>query len=246
MKFIDYDNLHTYPLDFSNNFFVNNYVGIETMLKNKKNDFFDYAWYSAALIRANVVDDPYSVYRDCNEQYLNKKVDNLIASYEYAFTNQLNENNLKHCHKLISSNLLSNIEQGNYRDTSIGIIANGKLLYSPIAPRYIVRNMRVLFEFINDKIQEPLKTKEVFYYASIIHLNFVSIHPFYDCNGRIARLLDKWFISTKLGNHFWKMPSEKYYSKHWKLYYLNINKAQRNPSKSYFFASMLQNCLEEE
>ena len=71
-----------------------------------------------------------------------------------------------------------------------------------------------------------LSIDEVFYFAAMIHLVFVKIHPFADGNGRTARLLEKWFIAAALGMEAWKIQSEKLYQTHLKAYYdgLDIGK----------------------
>ncbi len=74
--------------------------------------------------------------------------------------------------------------------------------------------MSELFVDINYLLGESLDPLETFYFASLIHLVFVHIHPFPDGNGRSARLLEKWFITSKLGDEFWKLSSEKYYKEH--------------------------------
>ncbi|MBC7418504.1 MAG: Fic family protein [Pedobacter sp.] len=43
-----------------------------------------------------------------------------------------------------------------------------------------------------------MSVNEVFYCSSLIHLFFVAIYPSSDSNGRIARLLEKWFLAEKL------------------------------------------------
>lgn len=58
--------------------------------------------------------------------------------------------------------------------------------------------MHELFDDIRMLLDMELTEKEVFYYASLIHLMFVHIHPFADGNGRSARLLEKWFITSSL------------------------------------------------
>jgi Fic family protein len=65
--------------------------------------------------------------------------------------------------------------------------------------------------------------EEIFYYASLIHLKFVHIHPFSDWNWRIARLLEKWFLAEKLWKDLWKLKSEEFYKENRKNYYKNIN-----------------------
>jgi Fic family protein len=80
-------------------------------------------------------------------------------------------------------------------------------------------------KFHND-IEILLKTKlsieEVFFFASLIHLVFVKIHPWNDGNGRTARLLEKWFLAQKLGNKAWFIQSEKMYYNQHNNYYKNI------------------------
>jgi len=73
---------------------------------------------------------------------------------------------------------------------------------------------------VNDEMQKfyadlkvvkeaSLSMAEVFYYASMIHLVFVKIHPWNDGNGRSGRLIEKRFLSEKLGEKAWFIESEK-------------------------------------
>ena len=80
-----------------------------------------------------------------------------------------------------------------------------------------------LFADINVLLNRTLSYKEVFYYASMIHLWVAMIHPFADGNGRIARLVEKWFVSEKLGPAAWAINTEKYYWDHRPDYYKNIS-----------------------
>ena len=49
------------------------------------------------------------------------------------------------------------------------------------------------------------------------------IHPFADGNGRTARLLEKWFLSKKLGEKAWDIQTEKMYQTNLKKYYTRIH-----------------------
>jgi len=92
-----------------------------------------------------------------------------------------------------------------------------------------------------------LSNSEIFYFASLIHLKFVHIHPFMDGNGRAARILEKWFLSEKLNPEMWKLTSEKYYKDNQIEYYRNINLGvnyyELNYDKCLPFLLMLINSL---
>ena len=74
----------------------------------------------------------------------------------------------------------------------------------------------------HDLLNSNLNFQEVFYYASLIHLIFVKIHPFQGGNGRTARLIEKWFLFEKLGKTATSVQLEKNYYLNLEKYYLNI------------------------
>jgi Fic family protein len=82
--------------------------------------------------------------------------------------------------------------------------------------------MKKFFNDITLLLTKELSIEEVFYFASLIHLVFVKIHPWNDGNGRTARLLEKWFLAQKLGDNAWFIQNEKMYYNQHDTYYKNI------------------------
>jgi Fic family protein len=176
-----------------------------------------------------------------------KEIEDLIEAYQFAQSNLLTENNLLRVHAILSKNLLIKSKREKYRVEPVGVFGKTGLVYLAIEPEFIQKEITAFFSDIKVLINETLSTEEVFYFASIIHLRFVHIHPFRDGNGRTARLLEKWFIAEKLGKQFWKIPSEKHYKDNQNKYYsainLGINFYELNYDKCMDFLIMLPNCL---
>lgn len=161
--------------------------------------------------------------KDLNPQKEIQEIEDLVQAYEFAQSNELNEANFLHCHKVFSKLLLPQEKQGKYRKDKVGVFGQHGLVYLAVEPEFVEKEMTEFYASIDELLKKELSIPLVFYHASLLHLKFVHIHPFSDGNGRAARLLEKWFISQKLGKEFWKLLSEKHYKEHQNDYYMNIN-----------------------
>ncbi len=154
-----------------------------------------------------------------------RKTDDLYEAYTYAQTHKLNERNLLHAHGIITRHILQQAQQGALRKGNMYVITgDGKIEYVAASPATVPAEMKALLKGINTLLKANLSFTEVLFYAALIHLVFVKIHPFEDGNGRTARLLEKWFIAEKLGPKAWFIQSEKNYYTNHKQYYTNIRK----------------------
>ena len=159
----------------------------------------------------------------------------------------LTETNLLKCHEIFSETLLIKSKRGRYRIEQVEVFGSSGISYLALEPELVEKEIKLFFMGISELLDTQLTAEEVFYFASFIHLRFAHIHPFRDGNGRAARLLEKWFVSEKLGQDFWKIPSEEYYKVNQQEYYktisLGVNFHELNYNKCLGFLKMLPNCL---
>ncbi|MCC6690384.1 MAG: Fic family protein [Bacteroidia bacterium] len=179
-----------------------------------------------------------------------KEIEDLIASYQYARENELTFENILKAHEILTTSILVKKERGKIRKVNVGIRSNGRLIYLAVEPEFVKQELVALFADISILLKTKLTSTEVFYYAALIHLVFVNIHPFVDGNGRATRLLEKWFLSKKIGNNAWFITSEKYYWDNRQTYYKNlqlgVNYYEVKYEMSIPFLSMLPNSLLEK
>lgn len=151
-----------------------------------------------------------------------QEIEDLVQAYEFAQQNPLTEKNLLKAHKILSNSILIKDKRGKYRTERMGVFDNYGLVYLAIEPEYVHQEMLQFFEDVKALIQTEMDIAQVFYHASLIHLIFAHIHPFWDGNGRSARLLEKWFLSEKINSRAWMLQSERFYKEHLTDYYKNI------------------------
>ena len=152
-----------------------------------------------------------------------KKIDDLYTAYQFAKTNTLNKKNIEKAHKLLSNHILAKNRQGKIRKHNMFVATpDGKIEYVATTPQEVETEMQKFYKDVDSLISAKLKIEDVFFYASLIHLVFVKIHPFNDGNGRTARLLEKWFLAQHLGEKAWFIQSEKHYYQNHQTYYNNL------------------------
>jgi Fic family protein len=152
-----------------------------------------------------------------------KKIDDLYNAYIFAKTNELNKRTIAEAHKLLSRHFVASHQQGKIRIHNMYVSTpDGKIEYVAASPFEVEKEMEKLYSDIYILLNQKLSITESFFFASMIHLVFVKIHPWNDGNGRSARLIEKWFLAQTLGDKSWFIQSEKNYYTHHQLYYSNI------------------------
>ena len=104
-------------------------------------------------------------------------------------------------HELFSEKLIQRTHdlvegvKSSYRDGQNAIYdnASGYIVYMPPEAKDVPILMRELVDWVNSDMQTPRIIM-----AALVHYQFVTIHPYYDGNGRTARLLTS-FLMRKFG-----------------------------------------------
>ncbi|TFF40994.1 Fic family protein [Mucilaginibacter psychrotolerans] len=152
-----------------------------------------------------------------------QKIDDLYDAYLFAQSNNLNAEALRQAHVLLTRHILQKEQRGKVRmDNMFVVTTDGKIEYVACLPPHVESELAKLYDDIAILLDAELSVAETFYFASLIHLVFVKVHPFYDGNGRSARLLEKWFLAEKLGKKAWFLQSEKHYYNFHDTCYKNI------------------------
>jgi Fic family protein len=154
-----------------------------------------------------------------------RKADDLFSAYDFIDNNRLSLENVQKTHSILSKNLLPKSQQGLIRNNPMFVInSDDKIEYVAASPEIVKSELDRLFHDIDLLLHADLNPFEIFFYASLLHLVFVKIHPFQDGNGRTARLIEKWFLIEKIGQKATSVQLEKNYYKRLTDYYSNIRK----------------------
>lgn len=154
-----------------------------------------------------------------------RKIDDLYDAYQFAKTHALNRANLEAAHGLLTRNILPAHRQGKLRTGMMYVTTpDGRIEYVAASPFAVPAELEKFYHDLGVLLSVELGLQEVFFFASLLHLVFVKVHPFDDGNGRAARLLEKWFLAEKLGEKAWLIPSERYYYEYHAGYYDNIRR----------------------
>jgi len=153
------------------------------------------------------------------------KADDLYSAYDFIDNNRITLENVKKAHSILSKHLLPKSQQGLIRNNPMFVInSDDRIEYVAVSPDEVKSEIDKLFHDIDILYKKELNPFEIFYYAALLHLVFVKIHPFQDGNGRTARLIEKWFLIEKIGKKAVSIQLEKNYYINLQEYYSNIKK----------------------
>ncbi len=249
MKMLDRRQLEEYirVIDFDIDSCFNN-------IKKPENGGFDFLLEASAVYSSNIEGNTMDLNSFMNSKTtaeqkpkeFNEIVD-LKEAYDFARSHKLTEENFLEAHKILSRLIVSEGNQGAYRQDRVGVFSSRGLEYMAVEYENVVTEMRKLFEAIATVTLSKLQITEAIYLASMVHLNLAHIHPFADGNGRVARLLEKWLLAELLGENAWLIESEKFYKENLQEYYKNIALGQDyynlDYDKSLPFLNMLPKAL---
>lgn len=175
----------------------------------------------------------------------------LEDGYAFAETHVLNERNFLKVHWMISKFMDDHRERGVYRRVPVVIGSRSGIVYRALPPEEVASAMDTFWRDIQTFRKQSLPPEAALYHASLIHLIFEKIHPFADGNGRMGRLLEKWFLAQYCGKIAWKISSEAYYEQMRSAYYANLRSVGASADALNFdkclpFLQMLPEAIKSE
>lgn len=152
-----------------------------------------------------------------------QEVKNGLAAMRWIWNKKageaVTEKELLHLHALLTAKTLEPGQVGRYKSKANRVIDhNGRTLYTPPGPERAKPLTQELLSWINGAEAAQLHPVVV---NGIAHHRLVSIHPFADGNGRIARALGVWLLYTRgfdtqhlfALDEFYEADRQRYYDK---------------------------------
>lgn len=121
-------------------------------------------------------------------------VKNMLLGYEFVKNNDITEENIFKLYNILSKNCLKEEEVllpgAYYRHDGVNIMSSANTIVDKgVEHQALPKLMKELINYINSE-----KTYEEHLLAShIIHFYIIFLHPYFDYNGRMARVMSFWY-----------------------------------------------------
>lgn len=176
-----------------------------------------------------------------------REVLNYLAAMRWVWGRKANEPlqevDLLHLHKLLTQRTLPEDQVGRYKTRPNRVVdPKGRTVYTPPPPSEVQPLTRELLSWINS---EQSKTLHPIIANAVAHHRLVSIHPFADGNGRIARVLGVWLLYTRGFDTHHLFALDGYFEQDRQRYYETIQQARElDDDLSYWLEYLAQGVVE--
>lgn len=131
-----------------------------------------------------------------------------IPSFIKQFKGEISKELILNCHTFVEKGIVEDKMLGNFREVQNAIYEAGtnRLVYLPPEPKDVLDLVESLCEWVNTTKIHPILL------AAIFHNQFITIHPFIDGNGRVARIISLYMLDSH--GYLWKeiVPIDRYYA----------------------------------
>lgn len=152
-----------------------------------------------------------------------REVKNYLAAMRWVWSKKagsaVTEKDLLHLHALLTAQVLEPAQVGRYKARANRVIDHkGRTIYTPPGPERAKPLTQALLSWIDGA--QAARNHPVIV-SGVAHHRLVSIHPFSDGNGRIARVLGVWLLYTRgfdtqhlfALDEFYEADRQRYYDK---------------------------------
>ncbi len=154
-----------------------------------------------------------------------REVANYIQTLQWVLDHAetpLAENDLLRMHRMITRGTVNPEKCGRYRKVQNYVVdGRGRVVYTPPDARAVPKLMRELMAWLaHDKSMNAVIASAIF------HHQFVTIHPFADGNGRLARAASLWILYHGQYDPAHIAALDEYYAQDREKYYQKIRQAR--------------------
>lgn len=173
-----------------------------------------------------------------------KEVENYINALRWVLDHadkQINERDLLRLHRLITQDLVDEGKCGKYRKVQNYVVDGRKtVIYRPPIASEVPRLMRELLEWVTHG-----KEMNAVIASAVFHHQFVTIHPFTDGNGRIARVVSLGILYQRKYDPAHIIALDEYFANDREKYYMKIRQARElDYDLTYWLDYIAQGVLE--
>ncbi len=171
---------------------------------------------------ADLQQTPETVRADAQQKH---EVENYIQALRWVIEHAqrpVRERDLLHLHALITQGLVADAKCGQCRKIQNYVVNERKVVvYTPPPAKEVPRRMRELLAWLaGQKELNAVVASAVFHHAC------VSVHPFTDGNGRLARAASLWLLYQKNYDPFHIMALDEYFAQDRVKYYAKIQQVR--------------------